>query len=253
MRSAVRLAAAVLLVGAASVPPAGAWSPRTRMRIADESIRLMPASLRLALERFREDVRRGALEPMTEEGSAAHRPPDAGGSLDASIERAAGELVAVVERGGPFREIARAFGRLSHFVADAGFPPIASGSTDEARFAHFKAFCESRAERFPVVFYGHDDADLAAGDFGGFGREVIRRSAGDDARLEAAYRAAGTPPRPAAFDDRSVPFAVASLSYSHTVTDIARAWLAAWGRAHGDLGRTPYLETDVRERLERSP
>ena len=46
---------------------------------------------------------------------------------------------------------------------------------------------------------------------------------------------------PSAFDDRSVPFAIGSLSYSRTVTYIVRAWLAAWDGAHGDLGRTPYM------------
>ena len=61
-----------------------------------------------------------------------------------------------------------------------------------------------------------------------------------------AYAAAGDPPHPSAFDDRSVPFAIASLSYSHAITDVARAWLAAWSQAGGDVGRTPYLERNDR-------
>ena len=39
----------------------------------------------------------------------------------------------------------------------------------------------------------------------------------------------------------SVPFAVGSLSYSHSVNDIVRAWLITWNAAGGDMGRTPYL------------
>jgi hypothetical protein len=68
------------------------------------------------------------------------------------------------------------------------------------------------------------------------------RARDEDRELARAYSLAGDPPSPAAFDDRSIPFAVGSLAYSHTVTDIVRAWLAAWRLGGGDVGRTPYLE-----------
>ena len=66
----------------------------------------------------------------------------------------------------------------------------------------------------------------------------------EDTELARAYAAAGNPPAAAAFDDRSVPFAVASLSYSRTVTRVVRVWIRAWRDASGDVSRTPYLETE---------
>lgn len=227
---------------------AAAWTPRTRAQMVEEAVRLMPASLRLALEHRREPLLRGMLLPMTGEDGPTHRPPWHGGTLDAEIPARAAALARSVESAAPFDEVARSFGALAHFVADAGFPPGASGAEGARRYSDFAAFCESRRPRIPLVFYGHDDADLARGDFGAFARRVLDRARKEFPNLERAYAAAGTPPDPAAFDDRSVPFAVASLSYSQTVTDIVRAWLAAWQAAHGDVGRTPYREPQAAPR-----
>jgi hypothetical protein len=74
----------------------------------------------------------------------------------------------------------------------------------------------------------------------GFTLGVLERARAEDGTLAKAYAAAPSWDDPIAFDDRSVPFAVASLSYSHAVTDIVQAWLAAWSRCHGDMGGTPY-------------
>ena len=45
---------------------------------------------------------------------------------------------------------------------------------------------------------------------------------------------------PSYLDERSVPFGVASLAFSRTVTDTARVWLQSWRQAHGDLTGLPY-------------
>jgi hypothetical protein len=220
---------------------AAGWAPQTRIHMVDEAVRLMPASLRVALGRHRESLLRGMLEPMTQEDSPEHRPEWAGGSLDAVVEREAASLVASLREPGSFDAIARGFGRLAHYVTDAGFPPLAGGTDDERRYADFAAFCEDRRERFPLVFYGHDDAALAVNDFRAFAMALLLRARDDDRELARAYAAAGDPPDPAAFDDRSLPFAIGSLSYSRGITSIVRAWLAAWSSGGGDMGRTPYL------------
>jgi hypothetical protein len=239
-----RLAPLLLFLTLASwAAPVLAWSPETRVHMTDEAVRLMPASLRLALETHREPLLRGLLSPMTREDDPEHRPRWLQGTLDRAVEA---EIVALAETlSGPasFAEIAERFGRVAHYVADAGFPP---GVSDQGgaglRYAHFADFCEDRQERFPVVFYGHDDPDLDRGDFQAFALAVMDRARGEDAELERAYAAAGSPPNPAAFDDRSVPFAVGSLSFSRTFTDIVNVWLAVWKTAGGDMGRTPYRQ-----------
>jgi len=226
--------------------PARSWKPETRVRMVDEAVRLMPASLRLALEHHRKALLGGALEPMTGEGGPAHLPPWQEGTLDSQVAVSALGLVASVENAAPFREVARGFGELAHYVADAGFPPGASGQAGLGRYEDFAAFCESRIERFPLVFYGHQELEPGDDAFNTFTLRILNRARAEDTELARAYAQAGDPPDPAAFDDRSVPFAVASLSYSHSVTDIVRAWLAAWKQAHGDTGRTPYTKPPER-------
>ena len=213
------------------------------MAMADEAVRLMPASLRVALQSHRDTLMRGVLEPMVDEDGVDHRPPWTGGRVEQAVQREAEALIRSLGRRTTFAELARAFGRLAHYVMDAGFPPAVAETDAGARFAHFARFCESRREKFPLVFYGHTESHLARGDFVGFARSAMARSRADDAELARAYAAAGDPPQPAAFDDRSVPFAIGSLSYSHTVTDVVRVWLAAWRVAQGDMGRTPYLKS----------
>jgi len=225
---------------ALSLSPALAWVPETRVSMIDEAVRLMPASLRAALERHREDVLRGMLAPMIHEDDPEHRPPWAQGTLDAAVDGEARSLLETLGRETPFGEIAQRFGRVAHYIADAGFPPTASKADGAARYHHFSRFCEERRGRFPVVFYGHHDESLVAGDWSGFALQVMNRASRGDRELARAYAAAGDPPDPAAFDDRSVPFAVGSLAYSRSITDIVRIWLSIWEQAEGDMGRIPY-------------
>lgn len=230
--------------------PALAWAPETRVHLVDEAVRLMPTSLRTVLENHRREVLRGLLEPLAAEDSAAHRPGWGGGTLDDQVAVEAEALRTVMQGDVTMAQIAKQFGAIAHYVTDAGFPPGVSRGDGDSRYTHFSEFCESRRERFPVVFYGHDTRLIVTPDFKRFTVRLLDRASSEDEELARAYAAAGDPPNPAAFDDRSVPFAVGSLAYSHTFTDVVNAWLAAWHSAGGDMGRTPYLDPTI---LSRSP
>lgn len=217
-----------------------AWTAATRVRMVDDALKLMPPSLRQVLEARREALLRGMLTPMTDEDGPAHRPPWDGGSLPASVDSAARALIGASEGRASFGEVALRFGNLAHYVADAGFPPGAAGPSGADRYAHFAAFCQERRGRFPLVFYGHGTVFLAKADDRGFTMAILERARDEDKTLARAYAAAPSWDDGPSFDDRSVPFAMASLAYSHSVTDIVQAWLSAWARCHGDLGGTPY-------------
>lgn len=225
----------------AAALPAGAWTAEMRVRIVDESVRFMPPSLRLALEKQREPLLRGMLEPLTAGELAERRPPWAGGTLDVALEREARELDALLAAPGDFTRVARGFGELAHLVLEASFPPAMTDPYPRARAEHFASFCAERLEKFPLLFLGHEDEALDRGDFRAFALRTARQARDEDVLLAGAYAAAGDPPHPSHFDDRSVPFAVASLSYSRAVNHVVRAWLASWKAAGGDMGRTPYL------------
>src|SRR5262249_22093760 len=95
--------------------------------------------------------------------------------------------------------------------------------------------------RFPLVFYGHDNASLARCDFRAFAVGIVERAREHVGDLARAYAAAPSWNDPASFDDRSVPFAVASLSHLHSLTALVRSWVAAWKLCHGGDGGTPYM------------
>jgi hypothetical protein len=224
--------------------PGMAWTAPTRVNMIDDAVKMMPPTLRGVLTDRRDDLLHGMLAPMTSEDDAPHRPSWDEGSVEASVEGAAKDLIAGVDGQVSFNDVARRFGVLAHYVADAAFPPGAAGPSGAARYGHFASFCETRRPKFPLVFYGHDSPDLKKGDFKAFTGSVLSRARGEDATLAGAYAAAPSWDDPASFDDRSVPFAVASLAYSHAVTDIVKAWLAAWRSCHGDLRGTPYLTSE---------
>src|SRR5438876_160744 len=80
----------------------------------------------------------------------------------------------------------------------------------------------------------------------GLASAIRSRYRDDQQRLTLAYHPpGGRPVRPSDFDDRSVPFAIASLAYSHAVADVASVWIHVWRRANGDLSGTPYLGSGV--------
>ncbi len=215
-----------------------AWAPQTRVRMTDEAVRFMPPSLRLALENHRAELLRGVLNPMKAEDEPQHRAP-ASGTLDRSVAAEAAKLSALLQEQTPFSRIAEQFGTLAHYVFDTGFPPGVSDDGED-RYQHFAEFCEDRRERFPLVFYGHDNEALAGQDYQGYALEVIERSRKSDRQLAYAYEKRAEHAHASDFDDRSVPFAVGSLSYSRSVNDVVRVWLTVWENAHGDMGRTPY-------------
>lgn len=222
-----------------------AWAPQTRVRMTDEAVRFMPPSLRLALENHRTELLRGVLNPMKTEDGPEHRMA-ASGTLDQSVAAEAAKLLAMLQEQTPFSSIAEQFGTLAHYVFDSGFPPGVSDDADD-RYHHFAEFCEDRRERFPLVFYGHDNEALARQDYRGYALEVIERSRQSDRQLAYAYEQHAGYANASAFDDRSVPFAVGSLSYSRSVNDVVRVWLTVWEAAPGDMGRTPYRDSSKKK------
>ena len=69
-----------------------------------------------------------------------------------------------------------------------------------------------------------------------FGRAAALRSAQLLPPVQSAYNPDGRPRSAADFDEKSLPFGVASLSFSQAVNDIARVWSVIWRRAGGDEG-----------------
>ncbi len=215
--------------------PAAAWSDSTRERMSQDVARLLPTALAKQVARNQ----RAHLEGW--------RDAPAPGAADTAIEtrvEAARQSLRKREGGKAF---VRSLGAVCRVVADAddplgGVSLAAVEMRTQGRAADFDRYAQSVRGRAPVVFAGWADGTALLADLPAFGTRVRDRAAADVDPLRRAYDADGRPDASKRFDDRSVPFAIASLSWSRAVSDCANVILAIWKSAGGDIAGTPWLD-----------
>jgi hypothetical protein len=213
-----RLALALLFLSAF---PLHAWTRAGDLAIAEKSAELAPPDLRLIIERFHDDYVTGM------ERAAAGTPP---ANLRARIEAETNAVVKLIRANQPMSQVVQRLGILSHLVGDAN-NPVGFAEEDAETRQDFEAYFERRLPRFALVFYGIDRNFQLAPYLDG----VFARSTKFMPLMDEEYgRGTG-----AEFDDRSTAFGVASLSYSHAVTDTANLYYFIWKQAGGDVRRVP--------------
>jgi hypothetical protein len=247
MRQGLYLASAALgLLLAAG--PASAWTPGTQTAIAREAARLAPPDLARQIEKHKKSFEAGVLAPFQDTDPARHmKNPDGSGTLDRVLYDEVDATVSAIRAHRPFEEIVQRLGQVAHYVADADNPLASSGDDpDEGRyFLDYLRYAESAEPRFPLVFYGVPrvldnkgvkpilDAALRRG------RELYPM-------VGREYRKIGYASGIGRFDDRSTAFGVASVSFSHAVTDVALVLRYIWLTAGGADDRTAVVSAGTR-------
>src|SRR5262249_13990654 len=95
----------------------------------------------------------------------------------------------------------------------------------------FARYCERRLARFPTVFYG-----LTSNfQLGSYLDRMMTRSSRYSPLLSEEYFRGGEAHGSGEFDDRSTAFGVASVCYSHAVTDLVNLYYYIWKEAGGDV------------------
>ncbi len=228
-----RLAAAAFLILAPLT--ANAWTRDSDLRIAQRSRELAPPDLQLVLRRFEPEFTNGIERAESDEGSELHHyfVLSRKGKLRERIEQETRGIVKMIRGRQPMALVAEHFGVLTHLVADANNPFHTSDADPRLGPLHddFEQYFERRLARFPTVFYG------LAPDFqlGGYLDRMVARSSRLSPLLGEEYFRGGETHLSGDFDDRSTAFGVASVCYSHAVTDMVNLYYYIWKEAGGDV------------------
>jgi hypothetical protein len=229
-----------LMAGSLLAPAAGAWTPASQLAIAETAARLAPPDLARQIRRHPKAYREGVLSAFADKDGAWHvKHADGSGLLDRVAVSEAERAASLIRAHRPFAEVVRQLGRASHYVADAANPlNAAHEDREEARyFADYLRYVDSARPRFALVYYG-SAGPPAAGVDRLVGRALARgRTLYPLVGLE--YRRVGLDSGAAGFDDRSTAFAVAAVSFSHALSDVAEMLRQVWvdaGGADGSAG-----------------
>jgi hypothetical protein len=226
--------------------PALAWTPATQVKIAEEAAAVAPPDLKRQIDRYLPELRRGSVEPYRNGDASTHfKNPAGGGRLDEVILSETERAIRFIRSHRPFKDIVYQLGVLSHFVADAN-NPLSTAEADPREpsyFADYLRYVETAQDRFSVVFYG-DGRDLEGPDaIAPLMSRTLARSRHLYPSIGEEYRRVGGPPGAPHFDDRSVAFGVASLTFSHAVSDVAALFRYIWIEAGGaDQRQLPLSE-----------
>jgi len=214
---------------------AHAWTRVSDQRIAKKGADLAPPDLHLVLDRFSEDYKRGLELAQAEEGSESHHyfVLSRHGKLRERIEHETARTISMIRKGEPMSSVAERLGLIAHLVADANNPfhianddPRLSLASDD-----FSQYFERKMAKFPTVFYGLDpDFRLTS-----YLDRTFTRTSRFYPLVGEEYFSAGVPHTSAEFDDHSTAFGVASVCYSHAVTDLVNIYYYIWREAGGDV------------------
>ena len=193
--------------------PAHAFTAAAGHRIAVKGAELGPPDLHLVIQQFRNEYLRGVdTAPLGDRGA-----------LREHIEAETLGIVKMIRTNKPMVLVVEHLGMLARMVSEANDPM--QGDEDFARYV------ESRLPRIPTVYYGVDRRFA----LGTYLERTFARTA-QFAPLMAEEYTRGTS---ATFDDRSTAFGVASVCYSHAVTDVANLQVFIWKEAGGNVRNVP--------------
>jgi hypothetical protein len=225
-----------VLAALLAAAPAAAWTPETQLAIARDAARLAPPDLARQIERHHRAFEAGVTAPFADTDPLRHMAnEDGSGALGDVVAAEVAGAIEAIRTHRPFEEIVQRLGTVSHFLADANNPLATSGADpEEGRyFADYLRYADGARARFPVIFYGLRPGLEARRDLSGLLAETLHRGRELYPVVGREYRRLGFASGLGRFDDRSSAFGVASVAFSHAVSDVAVALRYIWLRAGG--------------------
>lgn len=243
------LPAALGLLPFLAAAPTLAWTPRTQGAIAREAARLAPPDLARQIEKHEEAFQAGIQAPFQDADADRHRKDlDGSGTLDQALFAEVDSAISAIRGHRPFEEVVLRLGKVAHYVADANNPLAVSGADpEEARyFVDYLRYAETAEPRFPLVFYGVPPSLDRQMNVKSLLAESLRRGREVYPMVGREYRKIGFASGIGRFDDRSTAFGVASVAFSHAVTDVTLVLRYIWIAAGGADDRTSVVSSGTR-------
>ena len=221
--------------------PVHAWTSAADRQLALRAARLAPHDLQLLIHHMQNHYLNGVEAAVADERRQTHRT-----YLRQQIQRETKNIIDMLRTDQPMNHIMVRFGVLAHLVGDANNPfHVDTGPELEPSHADFEHYFEEKLARFPTVYYGRDlrfDRSLD---------QAFTRTASMTPLMDDEYFRGGVRRTSRDFDDRSTAFGVASVCYSHAVTDIANVFTYIWKEAGGDV--RPALSTRAARGIPNAP
>ena len=206
---------------------ANAWTLTADYQIADRAAHLAPHDLNLVIKHYRKQYRAGIDYGIREEAADQHRA-----HLRERIEKETRGCIGMIHSNQPMAQVVARLGLLSHLVGDANNPfHVNTEEALESSHSDFEFYFERRMERFPTVFYGLDPRFALPQ----YLDRTIKRTTSFAPLMSEEYFRDDKRHTSAEFDDRSTAFGVASICYSHAVTDLVNLYYYIWREAGGDV------------------
>lgn len=213
-----------------------AWTRASDERIAEKGAMLAPPDLRLVLTHYAPSYKAGIAQAQSEEGNETHHyfVLSRNGKLRERIEAETTKTITLLRKRESMATVVEHLGILAHLVADANNPFHVSNENPRLDPSHddFEQYFERQMAKFPTVFYGLDDQPNVST----IVARAVTRTEHFYPLMSSEYLAGDGERRTSAdFDDHSTAFGVASVCYSHAVTDLVNLYYYIWREAGGDV------------------
>ena len=197
---------------------------------------LAPPDLRLVLTHYAPSYKAGIVKAQSEEGSETHHyfVLSRSGKLRERIQAETTKTISMLRKRESMAAVVEHLGILAHLVADANNPFHVSHDNPRLDPSHddFEQYFERRMAKFPTVFYGLDNQPNVTT----IVERAVTRTQHYYPLMTSEYLADDGERRTSAdFDDHSTAFGVASVCYSHAVTDLVNLYYYIWREAGGDV------------------